>query len=159
MVQEFDVKPLSKNTAAKAYPLIQTACPGVSLDAWIDFAAKLTQPHPPMTLAAGIVTAENERGYIHGLFSYTVRIVLNHNGVLTVENLIAVDMGDRAAAVKALIDGMEALARRFNCTAIHTHIPEGWIENRPQGFGVLNQLQNAGHNPQYIKLCKSIENG
>lgn len=154
MLQEYVTKPLSGNAASKAYPLIQTASPDVSLDAWIEFARLLTEPHPPVTRAAGIVTAENRRGYIHGLFSYSVRILLNHSSVLTVENFIVVDMGDRAAAVKTLIDDMEPLARRHRCSTIHTHIPDTWAH--PGERGVFNMLQNAGHELEYVKLCKSI---
>lgn len=156
MPRDYHIKPLLAENAARAYPLIQAACPEVSLDAWINYAEKLNHPDPAQTQAAGIVAAESKRGYIHGLFSYSVRIVLNHNAVLTVENFIALDMGDRAAAIISLIDVMESLAQDLGCSAIHTHIPDGWITTI-SGDGLLNHFRNAGHNPEFVKFCKTID--
>jgi hypothetical protein len=117
MPRDYQIRPLLAENAARAYPLIQAACPEVSLDAWVDYAAKLNHPNPVLTQAAGIVAAESKRGYIHGLFSYSVRIVLNHNAVLAAENFIALDMGDQAAAIISLIDVMETLAQHLGCSA------------------------------------------
>ncbi len=155
MPRDYHIRPLSPENAARAYPLIQAARPDVSLDAWIEYAERINHPDPELTKAAGIVAAESKRGYIHGLFSYSVRIVLNHNAVLTVENFIALDMGDRAAAIKTLIDVMERLARNLDCSAIHTHIPDDWVTSTPSG-GVLNHLRDAGHNVEFVKFCKTI---
>lgn len=156
MPRDYQIKPLLAENAARAYPLIQAACPEVSLGAWIDYAEKLNHPDPARTQAAGIVAAESKRGYIHGLFSYSVRIVLNHDAVLTVENFIALDMGDRAAAIISLIDVMETLAQDLGCSAIHTHIPDGWITTIT-GDGLLSHFRNAGHNPEFVKFCKTID--
>ncbi len=157
MLRDYRIKPLSGCSAAKAYPLIQAAWPNVSLDAWIDYAEKLSRADPPITPKAGIVTAESRRGYIHGLFSYSVRVVLNQSGVLTVENFIAMDAGDRAAAIKSLIGVMETMAHDFGCSAIHTHVPDGWTAEYSGGCGMLNHLKDAGHNVEFVKYCKTID--
>ena len=159
MVREYDIKPLTDQSAPKAYPLIQAACPEVSLNAWIDYATQLSVPSPPPTADSGILIAESGRGYIHGLFAFSVRVVLNQRAVLTVENFIAVDMGDRAAATKALIAVMEQLAKDHNCSAIHTHIPDSWNMPRPHGTGMLDHLRAAGHRIEYVKFCKVLEDG
>lgn len=156
MPRNYQIRSLSGDSAARAYPLIQAAWPEVSLDAWIDYAERINQPHPPLTTAAGILAAESGRGYIHGLFSYSVRVVLNQESVLTVENFIALDMGDRAAAIKSLIVMMETLARDLRCSAIHTHIPDGWTTGYNGGNGLLGHLRDAGHSLEFVKLCKTI---
>jgi hypothetical protein len=156
MPRDYNLKPLSAHNAALAYPLIQAALPNVSLDAWIAYAEKLNHPDPALEKAAGIVTAESKRGYIHGIFSYSVRIVLNHDSVLTVENFIALDMGDRAAAIKSLISGMENLAQDLGCSAIHTHVPDHWVSAIAPSAGMLDYLRDAGHNLEFVKFCKTI---
>lgn len=156
MPQEYHIKPLQAPNAALAYPLIQTALPDVSLDAWIEYARRLYDPDPNPANASGIVTAESWRGYIHGLFSYSVRIVLNQNAVLTVENFIALDIGDRAAAIKSLINGMEILAQKLDCSAIHTHVPDHWVGEKPTSASMLDYLRDAGHNLEFVKFCKTI---
>lgn len=159
MLPEYDIKPLSGDSAAKAYPLIQAARPEVSLDAWIAYAEQLIDSTPKPAPSAGIVVAESLQGYIHGLFAYTVRLVLNHDAVLTVENFVAVDLADRAAATKALIAVMESMARDHGCSAIHTHIPDGWLVTQPGGSGMLDHLRRAGHEIEYVKFCKALNAG
>ncbi|MDD9904641.1 MAG: hypothetical protein OXT06_13810 [Rhodospirillaceae bacterium] len=156
MLRDYEIRSLSRNNAAKAYPLVQAACPEVSLDAWINYAARLTGSMPSAS-AAGIVVAECARGYIHGLFSYTVRFILNHQAVLTVENFIAVDFGDRDAATKALIADMDRLARDHGCSTIHTHIPNDGAILYPGKSGTQNCLRAAGHEIGSINFCKALD--
>ena len=157
MLRDYQITDLSGDSAARAYPLIQAAWPEISLDAWIDYAERINHPDPVLTKAAGIVAAESKRGYIHGLFSYSVRIVLNHGTVLSVENFIAMDMIDRAAAIKSLILVMETLARDLGCSAIHTHIPDGWSDDYSGGGAMMDHLRNAGHSLEFVKFCKTIQ--
>ncbi len=159
MSKDYNIKPLKAQNAALAYPLIQTALPHVSLDAWIEYAEKIYDPNPVMAQEAGIVTAESKRGYIHGLFSYSVHNVLNHRSVLTVENFIALDMGDRSAAIKSLLNGMEHLALNLGCSAIHTHIPDHWVSELSASTAMLDYLRDAGHNLEFVKFCKTIGAG
>ena len=156
MPRTYHLRTLSQETAPLAYPLIQAAWPEVSLDAWIDYTKQVNRTRADATPSAGIVAAENGRGYIHGLFSYSVQPVLNHQSVLAVDNFIALDTGDRAAAIRSLIDGMENLARNLDCSAIHTQIPDEWATGYPAGGNLLAHLRDAGHNPQYVKLCKVV---
>ncbi len=156
MPQDYNLKPLAVNKAALAYPLIQAARPDVTLDAWVEYAEKINHPDPALSKVAGIVTAQSNRGYIHGLFSYSVRIVLNQDSVLAVENFVALDMGDRAAAIKSLIGGMERLAVDLECSAIHTHIPDHWVSDLTKQTGMLDYLRDAGHSLEFVKFSKNI---
>jgi len=153
MPRLYKTKSLTSENAALAYPLIQAALPTVSLEAWLAFIADLTQPADEGT---GIIIVESKRGYIHGLFNYSVAMPLGHGKVLNVENFIALDTGDRAAAIKILIGVMEDIARQFGCGEIHTHLPDTWICAKSGMATVLDHLRDAGHEREIVKLSKTV---
>ena len=156
MPRDYKIKALSVENAALAYPLIQSARPDVTLDGWIAYAKQINCPKLAPTKDTGIIVAESKRGYIHGVFCYSVRIVLDHNAVLTVENFVAVDAGDRAAAIKSLIAVMDKLAQDLSCSAIHTHIPDQWISTTSSNTTMLHHLRDAGHELDFVKFCKTV---
>ena len=69
------------------------------------------------------MTVQNARGYIHGLFSYTVEEHLRHGGFLAVENFIVLDLFDMAGAADELLNAMDRVADDLGCSAIHTTCP------------------------------------
>lgn len=156
MPLKYHVRKLPPDGTVRAFPVIQAAWPDVSLDSWVAYVEKLCTPSRVATGSSGIMAAENPRGYIHGLFCYIVHVALNHGSVLVVDNFVALDAGDRAAAVEALLAAMEALARDLRCTAIHTHIPHSWANRYGDGIGIMDHLQNSGHDPAFVKFCKAI---
>ncbi len=156
MPRDYKIKPLSVENVALAYPLIQSAQPEIALDAWIAYARKINRCKAAPPKESGIISAESKRGYIHGIFCYSVKPTLDHGTVLSVENFIAVDTGDRAAAIISLIAVMENLARELGCSAIHTHIPDHWISKASCGTAMLHHLRDAGHQPEFVEFCKTV---
>jgi hypothetical protein len=163
MPQQFTAQAVQTHNAARAYPLIQIMRSDVSLDAWLAFVAATntdcgSTPIKPTSEwpLRGILSIENERGYIHGLFSYHVAFAIDHKSVLEVSNFVAVDTADRAGAIKALISAMEELARTLNCTAIHTQVTGDWADGEVSASGLSKHLQNAGHGPNSLNLCKPL---
>lgn len=153
MPRNYKIKSLSPENAALAYPLIQAVLPAVSLEAWLAYTAKINQSTAEAT---GIIIVESSRGYIHGLFHYNEATTLGHGKVLNVDNFIALDTGDRAAAIKMLIGVMEDLAREFGCDAIHTNLPDAWICAKSGTATVLDHLRDAGHERNIVKLSKTL---
>jgi hypothetical protein len=156
MPRDYKIKMLSVENAALAYPLIQSAQPKIALDDWLVYARKINSRKVAPTNKSGIISAESKRGYIHGIFCYSVQPTLDHGTVLAVENFIAVDTGDRAAAIKSLIAMMGNLARELGCSAIHTHIPNHWISKETRGTAMLHHLRDAGHQPEFVEFCKIV---
>lgn len=153
MHRTYTIKSLSSKNAAQAYPLIQAALPSVSLETWLAYAANINKPTAEAT---EIIIIESTRGYIHGLLHYNVITTLRHGKVLNVENFIALDIGDRAAAIKMLIGVMEDIGRKFHCAAIHTTLPDAWIRAASNATTVLDHLRDAGHERETVKLSKTI---
>jgi hypothetical protein len=139
--------------AALAFPLIQSAEPNVSLDAWLAYVATLNRTTMETT---GIIIVQSKRGYIHGLLQYRVTTTLGHGKALDVQHLIALDAGDRAAAIKMLIGVMDDLARKFGCEAIYTSLPDAWIHAKSGMATVLDHLRDAGHERESVKLFKVV---
>jgi len=117
MAGPYIVRPLAPERIAQAFPLVMILEPGLTLDRWSHFAAtfvrSLDLPEP-----REIITAQNEQGYIHGLASCRLRYDLRHDRVLEVENFVSLDLTGHKCAAHALLEGMEALARDWNCSHI-----------------------------------------
>lgn len=156
MSPDYQVKPLSPDTAAHAYPVIQAAWPHITLKAWIDYFNNLRRSFPAARDMCGVMAAENPNGYIHGLFCYIVHTALNQKAVLVVDNFVALDTGDRAAAIGALLAAMDDLARNLHCSAIHTDIPDSWIIRHGSGRGLLDHLEIFGHSRAFVRFRKAI---
>src|SRR3954470_22641826 len=118
MHDTYVAKPLIRRQIDQAFPVVQTIAPDLDVERWRDFAAAVlavqelefesgstgrmeAAPHP-----RGIMTVQNARGYIHGLFSYTVEEHLRHGRVLAAENFIVLDLFDMAGAPGEVVDAI-----------------------------------------------------
>ena len=153
------IKSLLQDNAAKAYPIIRTAYPHVSLDDWLTYFAWISQPAEKRQFSAGIVSVEDERGYIQGLFSYVTGFGLGRGTVLNVEHFVAMDSGDRAAAIGCLIEAMEDVAHNYGCVSIHTQIPEHWANVTTGKYGIPAHLSDAGHDRETVRFSKFLRPG
>jgi hypothetical protein len=122
MSRLFIARALRPEQAAQAYPLLQSAFPALTLSRWTEFVRNLTRAKSrPADRAKGIMAIQSDRGYIHGLFSYSVAADLQHGRVLLVDNFVAVDLVASDSAVQALRQVMEEVATRLDCQAIRLH--------------------------------------
>ena len=157
MTRSYNIKYLSQETVAKAYPVIRAAYPNVTLDDWLAYTAWINQPADARRSSTGIVSLENMRGYVHGIFSYNTDYMLGTGPVLNVENIVALDTGDRAAAVTQLISAMEDVAINHGCATIHTQIPEFWTSASAGRTGLHAHLVDAGHDREMIRFSKHLQ--
>src|SRR3954467_11493861 len=117
MHDTYVAKPLTCRQIDQAFPVVQTIAPDLDVERWRDFAAAVLsgqelefgeESTERMEAAAlrprGIMTVQNARGYIHGLFSYTVEEHLRHGRVLAVENFIVLDLFDMAGGAAEVLD-------------------------------------------------------
>ena len=117
MVDALVVRPLERRQIAQAFPLVRAILPETSLSRWTDFAR--THTHERAERAArGIMAAQNQGGYIAGIFTHEARDELALGRTLTIGNLMVADFPGRDGTVDYLIDGMDSLANLRGCVAI-----------------------------------------
>jgi hypothetical protein len=170
MHDTYVAKPLIRRQIDQAFPVVQTIAPDLDVDRWRDFAAAVLSgrelesedeptgrrgeggmPHP-----RGIMTVQNARGYIHGLFSYTAEEHLRHGRVLTVENFIVLDLFDMAGAADELLNAMDDVAEALGCAAIHTNLPDDYSSLPDYCNWVLSCFRDAGHAVGTLRLSKRM---
>lgn len=139
--------PLDKSRILQAYPLAQAILPDLSLARWAKLAEPLTAPE---TLdRQGIMIAVNPAGYIYGLCFY--RIEEEDGGRrLTADRFVAFDLLGPPRAFEALLSGLDDLAQRLGCFAVHTFL------KTPQESHIEGS-RRAGHDPKLLIACKRLE--
>jgi hypothetical protein len=174
MHDAYVAKPLVRRQIDQAFPVVQTIAPDLVVERWRAFAAvliasgDLESPAPlhaeqveagadtaaPPAHPRGIMTVQNSRGYIHGLFSYTVEEHLRHGRVLAVENFVVLDLFDQGGAAAELLQAMDELAQSLDCAAIHTNLPDNYSSLPEYCNWVLTRFREAGHAVETLRLCK-----
>ena len=152
---QLTTRPLSAARVIQAFPLIQTALPGVTLAAWRDFAAALGDARGGAR-EGGILAVTDGSDYIAGLCSYRLIPDLVHGRLLDVGHFLAFDLLDRRPVAEALADAIESLARERGCTAVHTHLPPGNGAPPDPGSGLSGLLAARGYRVESLDLCKRL---
>lgn len=156
MPRQFIARMLTPDRVDCAYPIVRLAANDLSPDAWRQLSsAFLQRDEKNPALNSGIVTIEDDDGYVHGLCSYSVTPDLRHGPSLLVDNFIAVDIVHTERARLALIDAMVALARRLGCNAVHLTVPvPGSPHETRQSYS--SAVLAAGERVDAIRLCKVL---
>lgn len=146
----FTVRALAPDEILSAFPLIREAMPAIGLNAWTDFARRLTGRRPAN---AGIIAAWREgRPFPGGLFCYRVDSTLGQGRVLIAEYFVAIDLLDPKAVLDALVAELDALGRRLDCAAVRSVVHGGEPE-------LAGGLVAAGHAPEASLLLKALVAG
>jgi hypothetical protein len=155
MPRQFIARMLTPERVDCAYPIVRLAANDLSPDAWRQLSCAFLQPNDKRPLNSGIVTIEDDDGYVHGLCSYSVTPDLRHGPSLLVDNFIAVDIVHTERARLALIDAMMALARRLGCHAVHLTVP---VPGSPHesGHSLSSAVLSTGERVDAIRLCKVL---
>lgn len=143
----FTVRALTSDQVRSVYPLIRELMPTVDLNAWTDFARRVTGRRHSN---AGIMAAFREgRPFPCGLFCYRVEKTLGEGKVLIAEYFVAVDLLDPKAVLAALVEELEALGHRLGCNAVRSVVHGGKQE-------IAGGLVAAGHAPSASLLLKAL---
>jgi hypothetical protein len=151
------MKPLSltPEKVDRAYGLVRLVTAQISLETWRGFATSLISPSD--TPESGILTIEDERGYILGLVGYVVDRDLEHGRTLLAKNFFALDGLDtkKKEVAYALIEALEDLARDKGCRAIRTivHEPEAALRDA----WIIEVLKGCGHHTEARRFIKAVE--
>ena len=137
---DFIIGVLSRDDIRAVYPLVREAVPTLDLPTWQRFARQLTGPRRGEQY--GIVSARREgRAFPCGLFCYRVEDDLKLGKVLVADHFVAVDLLDPGAVLSALVEQLDALAKRLGCVAVRSLVHGGVPE-------VADSLDAAGHRPE-----------
>ncbi len=156
MDDSFIAKPLGQRQIDQAYPLVRAVAPDLGVEQWRAFAAVFLARKEAPAAPSGIMTVQNARGYIHGLYSFTVEQSLRHGRILAVTNVVVLDLFDMTGPAETLLRSMEGLARGHGCSAIHTTLLEGAAEPGSQP-SLLGCFRNEGYRAEALRLCKPLD--
>ena len=123
----FTVEPLSRQQIRAVYPLIREAIPGLSLADWLRFAQGATSGR--RGTQAGIIVARREHhDFPNGLFCYRVDPDPALGKVLVAEHFVAVDLLHPQDVLAALVEELDALAKRLGCKAVRSIVHRADVE-------------------------------
>lgn len=150
MGRPLSVRTLTAKQIAQAFPLVRAIVPDLTLENWLDYAKAIAKADGMER--GGVVAAQDERGYIFGLFCYKIQYDICHGRTLAIENMVALDMVDRSGAMEALMGALDRIARQKGCQYVHIALPYKTIGHR----SFLRPLREAGHEIDNIRLCKPV---
>lgn len=126
IMNDFTVKPLNFNQIDQAYALLRMAWPGLAQDDWRALAAsRLAAPPRGEPATQGVMTAQNDHGYIVGLFVYLACDHLRHGRILRIDHAAALDLFDHAGVWDVLLRSVAELAQLMKCAEIEAVWPAG----------------------------------
>ncbi len=135
-----------------AFPLVCANCPEADLEAWRRFARQ--RIGRDTADGTGILIVRNEQGCTVGIGAFQLSHDLLHGPILFTDQFCALDIVDQASVARALENGIEKIARRHGCTAIHTNVAasgkqtdDGWL---------CSVLYERGHRVEGLHMCKLI---
>jgi hypothetical protein len=110
----FQARALGPPMARRAFPLVQFSNPSIDLRTWMDYVrACASVPHS----TGGLTAIEDERGYIHGLFSWRLFHHLTCHKSLRISDLIMAHLPGRALQ-EAVLAEIQNLADTTGASAI-----------------------------------------
>lgn len=159
MSEAYKSLPLTAQTADMTYPLVQMLEVDMSFDRWRAFVDRYCLPVSKEGLGntidgdnilwqrqRGVIVIANERGYIHGLFSYYVRDDMTDGLVLHVDNIIAVEIVTGDHVLDAMRDAMTRLSGVHGC--VNVYLSLGAPEDRLRTY-----FARAGFVPSKVRYC------
>ncbi|MGD1879982.1 MAG: hypothetical protein ACFB13_21070 [Kiloniellaceae bacterium] len=135
-----------------AFPLIRTICPAAELQGWRRFAEQRLASGSGS--GNGILIVRNEQDCIVGIAAFQLSHDLLHGPILFADNFCALDIVDQGNVARALENGIEKIARRHGCAAVHTTIASS-SGQRDDGW-LCSILHERGHRVEGLHMCKLI---
>ena len=150
-MRKLNVSLLSAEQVDYAFPLVRTICPAAELEGWRRFA--LQRLSAGSGSGTGILIVRNEQDCIVGIGAFQLTHDLLHGPILFADHFCALDIVDEANVARALENGLEKIARRHGCAAVHTNVAsagskdDGWL---------CSVLYERGHRVEGLQMCKLI---
>ena len=139
---------LPPDSVGTVFPLLREAIPGLSLPVWLRFARRASGPGRAGQTGI-MVVRRAPRPMPCGLFIWRRDDDLEHGAVLVAEHLVAIDLLDPEPVTAALVQELEALAKRLGCGGIRT------VVIRPDA-PIAASLLAAGHGKEGAAMWKPM---
>lgn len=108
----FIVEPLGADRMAAALAFIRLLEPSITDANWREFARFYARTRP-----GGLMTIQDRRGYVHGMFSWRPSHSISHGRTLRIADVVLPRLPGKAALL-AFIDGVKRLADDFGCGGV-----------------------------------------
>lgn len=152
MVRKLNVSLLSTDEVDYAFPLIRTAWPAAEIEAWRRFATDRIRSGQEK--GTGILIVRNEQDCVAGVAAFRLTDDLLHGKVLVADPFCALDFIGQANVARALENGLEKVARRHDCAAIHVNLTSHGGEGGDDWLSSV--LYERGHRIEGLQMCKLI---
>lgn len=151
------IRPLSEEKYRPAFALLDIAGIELSLEQWCDLARRLCQENEE--LRAGIMSVENERGHIYGLFSYVLDEQKGACRRVRSDYFIAPNYHG-ATVTELMIRSLEKIAQRNDCDEVIIKLSEPMYNKaRPLEPGFGSSLSQVGYRLTRATFAKHLRNG
>lgn len=151
-MRKLNVSLMSQAEVDQAFPLIRAICPEADLAGWRHFAVQRLAQEPKH--GTGILVVRNEQDCIVAIAAFLLSHDLVHGPVLLADHFGALDIVDQGAVARALESGLEKIARRHGCVAVHTNLTSSGQEGDDDWL--CSVLFERGHRIEGLHMCKLL---
>jgi len=144
----FDARLLPPADLRLAFPLVRLLHPAVTERDWLDYAKQSQRGEQRR-----ILVACNPGGYAHGLCILTDNVDLHCGRTLDVEELVVASFLDCASVTRALLSGVERMAREGDYHAVRVVLADS---NLPYRQGVADALNSIGYVRTTARFAKPL---
>lgn len=131
-----------------ALPLVRLLYPAVTEREWVDYATQSQGGEERR-----ILVACNPGGYVHGLCILQGNLDLHCGRTLDVEELVVASFLDYKSVMRALLSGVEQMAREGACQAVRVMLADS---NLPHRQGVADALNSIGYVRNTARFAKPL---
>src|SRR6516225_12414774 len=124
MVDTLTARFLDRRTIDKAYPLVRSIVPDITVARWTQFVRPHLVPRSP-DWPRGMMTMQNAAGYILSLFAFEVRADLHESRILYMDHIMIPNLPGRRTLWASTIGAAERLAEMNGCGAIKVEFGGG----------------------------------
>ena len=149
---------LDKSTIDRAFPLVRTLAPGMTLDRWTRFARPHIAFRDPQW-PRGLMAIQNPSGYLLGLFVFAVRDDLYERRALCVDNIIIPNIPGRDMVWAAVVDAAEHLALMNGCRIIRAGLADELEPLARDQAWLRTSLTCSGYSLEGTRAVKRLGGG
>jgi hypothetical protein len=144
-VPVFRAHALDPRLASRAFPLVQLSCPNIQLRVWMDYVRAQANGRRG---TGGVTSIQDERGYIHGVFSWNLTGHLICRKSIRISDLVLANLPGRAL-LDAVLAEIQALAACTGAGAIMVEAGAN-IGGLHRGVLLANGFRPAGEQLEMV---------
>ena len=132
----------------------------LTMEQWLAYAHALTESSDDPE-GRRIVSVQSGQGHIYGVSAYWLKPDLRRGRILEIENFAVVDVTGTRRAARALLEGLEGLARDRACNCIVVSLLNPAMRRYLLGKRetTADPFKATGFPGDHMRLRKCFENG